>query len=158
MKRVNCMATILAVSLFTACTSDRSTDGPRISRPHSDSVGHGNYVPHQSMARDAAIVAPVYKLDIDTVQAACVAACMSYFHRVDKDDRVGHTIFVNNNNLWAGDTDVNIALVETKQGIQVNAESHGAGFNQPMWNRSGRTLLLLSQPIPRKRWSNVCKN
>ncbi len=67
----------------------------------------------------------------------CKDAARDYFSRIDRSSLEEGYIFINNNNFWAGDTDVNILLNEIEGGkIRVDVSSHGSGFNQPLYNRS----------------------
>jgi uncharacterized lipoprotein YmbA len=87
MKSITGIASLMMVALLASCSSARS----------SNEVG---MIPH---AR--------YDEDIKVVFLASQDACMDYFKRVDRIDDKNYTIYVNNNNFWAGDTDVNISLV-----------------------------------------------
>lgn len=111
--RVACVALLLATT--TACSSMRTSEG-------------GEFEPRE------------YAFSAEAVVEMSKDACVRYFDvpaTVRRERPGDHELWVNNNNLWAGDTDVSIFVRSTgpDQSV-VDVESHGSGFNAPIWNRS----------------------
>jgi hypothetical protein len=74
------------------------------------------------------LISPVYGADIDAVQDAIVRACVSYTHKVEKDDRMLRKVQLIDTNVWAGNTETFFTLVKQADGkIRIDAESHSHG-------------------------------
>jgi len=77
-----------------------------------------------------------YKLSVEKTFKYAKQACKDYFHRDAEVLEHNKKLYVNNNNFWAGDTDVYISLSRSGKQTKVDFESVWSIWNPPLINRS----------------------